>query len=62
MHIQRLLVAAIKKRIGQQKVLLLYGTRRAGKTFILQQLFKLYEAQSLFLRPGKAGQTHNIQL
>lgn len=49
MHIQRLLTAAIKKRIGQQKVLLLYGTRRAGKTVILQQLFKQYEAQSLFL-------------
>ncbi|MGB3008409.1 MAG: AAA family ATPase, partial [Chitinophagaceae bacterium] len=49
MHIQRLLISAIKKRIGQQKVLLLYGTRRSGKTFILLQLFKQYEAQSLFL-------------
>lgn len=49
MNIQRSLAAVIKKRIGQQKVLLLYGTRRVGKTFILQHLFKEYEKQSVFL-------------
>ena len=49
MHIQRRLTASLTKRIGQQKVLLLYGTRRVGKTFILQQIEEEYKSKCLFL-------------
>lgn len=39
----------LRKRIGQQKVLLLYGSRRVGKTYILKQIAKEYGHQCLFL-------------
>lgn len=37
-HITRLLQKTISKRIGENKVLLLYGTRRVGKTKLLEAL------------------------
>jgi len=49
MDIQRSLTGALKKRIGQQKVLILYGSRRVGKTTILQQLDQQYKSKCLFL-------------
>lgn len=49
MYIQRLIKNALTKRIGQQKVLILYGSRRVGKTFILQQLHEQYKNKCIFL-------------
>ena len=49
MDIHRLVKNALKKRIGQQKVLILYGSRRVGKTFILQQLYEQYKNKCIFL-------------
>lgn len=49
MSIRRNLLPLIEKRIGEQKVLLLYGSRRVGKTALLQQLYKKYEKEALLL-------------
>ncbi len=49
MKLNRLLTNSIKKRIGLQKVLLLYGTRRVGKTYILKEIEKEYKEDCLLL-------------
>ena len=49
MTIKRAIINQLTDRIGQQKVLLLYGTRRTGKTFILQEIEKLYHNEALLL-------------
>lgn len=38
--IPRLLANLIRKRLGQNKVLLLFGTRRVGKTYLIRELAK----------------------
>lgn len=48
-QIDRYIQKQLESRIGQQKVLVLYGTRRVGKTFLLEQLAKKYATTSLFL-------------
>jgi hypothetical protein len=47
LKLNRLLISSIKKRIGRQKVLLLYGTRRVGKTYILKEIEKEYKEDCL---------------
>lgn len=49
MDLARLITKQIIQKIGQQKVLLLYGTRRVGKTMILNQLAKQYGDAYLLL-------------
>jgi predicted AAA+ superfamily ATPase len=39
----------LEDRIGQQKVLVLYGTRRVGKTFLLEQIANKLGMKCLFL-------------
>ena len=41
---QRGILEQIQAKIGQQKVLIIYGSRRTGKTFLMHQIF---ESQSL---------------
>lgn len=49
MNVTRQITQRLINRIGQQKVLLLYGTRRVGKTFILHQIQKKFTGDCLFL-------------
>jgi predicted AAA+ superfamily ATPase len=49
MEISRVLSTDIEKRIGENKVLLLYGSRRVGKTSILRSLHQSARYDSLLL-------------
>ena len=49
MEIQRYIEQKIATKIGKQKVLLLYGSRRTGKTTIIENISKLHEADTLML-------------
>jgi predicted AAA+ superfamily ATPase len=49
MEIQRYIEQKIVSKIGKQKVLLLYGSRRTGKTTIIENISKLQEADTLML-------------
>jgi predicted AAA+ superfamily ATPase len=48
-NILRQLQPQLEKRIGQNKVLLLYGTRRVGKTRLLQRIGEQYKGEYLML-------------
>lgn len=49
MEIPRFVAKKILSQIGKQKVLMLYGSRRTGKTTIIQEIQRQYESQTLFL-------------
>jgi predicted AAA+ superfamily ATPase len=49
MEIPRYVQASIEKQLGKQKVILLYGTRRSGKTTIIENLFHKNQQETLFL-------------
>ncbi|EOZ96003.1 Prokaryotic ATPase [Indibacter alkaliphilus LW1] len=49
MEISRYVFDLLEKQIGKQKVLLLYGSRRTGKTTIIEALFKKYAEDALLL-------------
>ncbi len=55
--IPRILQNAISKRIGENKVLLLYGTRRVGKTRLIQAIYEANKRKSLFLN----GEDFDVQ-
>lgn len=57
MEIPRILSIEIEKRIGENKVLLLYGSRRVGKTSILRSLHQSGKYQSLLLN----GEDQKVQ-
>ena len=47
MDIPRIIQTQIEAKIGQQKVILLYGTRRTGKTTIIEKIVqKSYRTES----------------
>jgi len=50
MDITRLLQAEIDKQIGKQKVVMLYGSRRTGKTTIIRHLADKYDKDVLLLQ------------
>ena len=50
MDIPRLLQQKIEKQIGKQKVILLYGTRRVGKTTIIDHIATKYGTDVLLLQ------------
>ena len=50
MDILRLLQQKIEKQIGKQKVIMLYGTRRVGKTTIIENISAKYGADVLMLQ------------
>lgn len=49
MEIPRYVHDLLEKQIGKQKVLLLYGSRRTGKTTIIEAIFKRYADHALML-------------
>lgn len=49
MEIPRFVAKKIFSQIGKQKVLMLYGSRRTGKTTIIEEVFKQHENDTLFL-------------
>lgn len=50
MEIPRMMEALILKQIGKQKVVLLYGTRRAGKSTIIENIAARNEKNTLLLQ------------
>ena len=51
MIIDRILTKEIKAKLaGEPKVIVLYGPRQSGKTFLLQELLKAETKKQLFLR------------
>ncbi len=50
MDIPRLLEQKIEKQLGKQKVIMLYGTRRTGKTTIIENIAGRYDQDVLFLQ------------
>jgi hypothetical protein len=57
--IPRLLEQQIEKQLGQQKVILLYGTRRTGKTTIIESIAARHKADTLLLQ-GEDMQVANL--
>lgn len=55
--IQRSVYPHLLSHIGENKVILLYGTRRVGKTFLLRSIAKAYSETSLFLN----AEDHEVQ-
>lgn len=49
MDISRIIQDQIESKIGQQKVILLYGTRRTGKTTIIEKIVQKHTNQTLLL-------------
>lgn len=48
-EINRVLQSRISERLGSNKVILIYGTRRVGKTFLLNALLKKFQGQYVLL-------------
>nr|MBI1228818.1 AAA family ATPase [Cytophagales bacterium] len=49
MEIPRYVQESVEKQLGKQKVVLLYGTRRSGKTTIIENIFHKNQQETLFL-------------
>lgn len=49
MNIPRLVQQQISAKLGTQKVLMLYGTRRTGKTTIIENIVSKYPDDALLL-------------
>lgn len=49
MEIPRYVQTSIENQLGKQKVVLLYGTRRSGKTTIIENIFYKNQQHTLFL-------------
>jgi predicted AAA+ superfamily ATPase len=49
MDIPRIVQDQIESKIGQQKVILLYGTRRTGKTTIIEKIVQKFLSDALLL-------------
>jgi predicted AAA+ superfamily ATPase len=56
MTIERELKAQVVKRIKPQKVMLIYGPRRVGKTLLLREIFNEFEGKKLLLN-GESSDT-----
>jgi predicted AAA+ superfamily ATPase len=50
MNIPRITQQQIVSKLGAQKVLMLYGTRRTGKTTIIENIVSKYPKQTLLLQ------------
>jgi predicted AAA+ superfamily ATPase len=50
MHIERFIQKKIEKQLGKQKVIMLYGTRRVGKTTIIENIAGKYGTDALLLQ------------
>lgn len=49
MDIPRVVQTQMEAKIGQQKVILLYGTRRTGKTTIIEKIVEKYQKEAMLL-------------
>jgi uncharacterized protein len=49
MDIPRYIQETLERRLGQQKVLMLYGSRRTGKTTITENVYEKHQDSSLLL-------------
>ena len=58
-QIKRILQDKISERIEKGKVVLIFGARRVGKTFLLKQLLKGYRDKTLLLN-GEDYDTHTL--
>lgn len=50
MDIQRILEATLEKQLGKQKVVMLYGTRRVGKTTLIRNIAEKHKDDVLILQ------------
>src|ERR1700733_4697342 len=50
MNIPRIIQQQMMTKLGSQKVLMLYGTRRTGKTTIIERIFNKYPEDALLLQ------------
>lgn len=57
MIIPRYIQNAIEAHLGKQKVVMLYGTRRTGKTTIIEHIAQKFSADALVLQ----GEDHQVQ-
>ena len=48
-QIPRTLRLLIDQKIGQQKVLLIFGSRRTGKTYLMNEVFDSFSGRKLIL-------------
>jgi predicted AAA+ superfamily ATPase len=49
MDIPRFVAKKMLSQIGKQKVIMLYGSRRTGKTTLIEEIRQLYDKSTLFL-------------
>ena len=54
-QIQRALLPQIEQRMKPQKVMMIFGPRRVGKTYLLKQIVQRFEGKSLVLNGEDAG-------
>ena len=59
MDIPRILQATLEKQLGKQKVILLYGTRRVGKTTLIQNIAEKHQKDVILLQ-GEDMQVNEI--
>lgn len=56
MTIKRELKVQVAKRIKPQKVMLIYGPRRVGKTLLLREIYNEFKGEKLLLN-GESSDT-----
>lgn len=61
MEIPRIVESQILKQVGKQKVILLYGTRRTGKSTIIEEIAKKEEEKTLLLQGEDMEVAHLLQ-
>ncbi|MEO8821044.1 MAG: ATP-binding protein [Ginsengibacter sp.] len=61
MEIPRIVESQILKQVGKQKVILLYGTRRTGKSTIIEEIAKKGEEKTLLLQGEDMEVAHLLQ-
>lgn len=49
MDIPRFVAKKVLSQIGKQKVIMLYGSRRTGKTTLIEEIYQSYAESALFL-------------
>ena len=55
-NIKREIQDAIQQRMAPQKVMLIYGARRVGKTILIKQIYNAFEGRKIFLN----GEDHDV--
>lgn len=50
MFYNRILTEVVDGKVGKQKVILIFGTRRTGKSFLVKEIFKKHQEDALILQ------------